>query len=378
MIEPVSNQSAQLQPALDPLTPDEQARSDRQNEGAQPSQQQGSSGLTPPPIVNRYALAFAQQGPNAKVPTATVSPATSSAQAAACKPSAPASSAAQAPSRSVDSGVLGWVEHTAGAVSSRVTGAAKSAINGVVDAQRATDKVMSQAGGVIDSGVNSAEHRIDNARAWLRQNGGVAGQVASNNMIGVNEGAALGLYGMGKGVVQMAHGASELVNPVEWAANPHANIERIQCRHNERPVRDNSRNEVLRCAMTIPMEKILGGPIGFDKTIPGTVVREGREVVYFSDDGKTDFNSQFERLTKNVNPRHATRGGKTSQGCRLWLPDGTLFHPVSYHGDVEGWRKDIEAGARQLNLLLARVEGNRLVVSDGRSFALADCKVKFD
>ena len=130
--------------------------------------------------------------------------------------------------------------------------------------------------------------------------------------------------------------------------------------------------------MTSQMERILGGPIGLDKIIPGTVIREGREVVYFSDDGRTDFTSQFNRLTKNVSPRHATRGGKTSQGCRLWLPDGSLFHPVSYHGDLDGWRKDVEAGARQLDLLLARIEGERILVSDGRSFALSDCKVEFD
>jgi hypothetical protein len=120
------------------------------------------------------------------------------------------------------------------------------------------------------------------------------------------------------------------------------------------------------------------GPIGFEKVIPGTVVRQGREVVYFSDDGTGDVRGQFSRLTKDISPRHAKHGGKTAQGCRLWLPDGTLFYPVSYHGDIEGWRQDIEAGARQLNLKLAKVDGDRIVVSDGRSFPLTDCRVEFD
>ncbi|MFZ6723815.1 hypothetical protein [Undibacterium sp. Ji49W] len=126
------------------------------------------------------------------------------------------------------------------------------------------------------------------------------------------------------------------------------------------------------------MEKILGGPIGFEKIVPGTVIHDTKEVIYFSDDGKTDFRTQFNRLTKDVSPRHATRGGKTSQGCRLWLPDGSLFHPVSYHGDVDGWRKDIAQGAQQLQLLLAKIDGERIVISDGRSFLVADCKVEFD
>jgi len=126
------------------------------------------------------------------------------------------------------------------------------------------------------------------------------------------------------------------------------------------------------------MEKILGGSIGFEKIIPGTAVKEGKGIIYFSDDGKTDFGTQFNRLTKDVSPRHAKHGGKTSQGCKLWLPDGSLFHPVGYHGDVDGWRKDIENGAQQLNLLLATIDGERIVVSDGRSFALVNCKVEFD
>jgi hypothetical protein len=166
MIQPVSNQSTQLQPALGPLTEEEESRSNL-HDATQPSQQQVSSALAPPPIVNRYALALAQHGPNAKLATsASVSPSTSStAHAAACMPSASApASSAQAPSRSGDSSVWGWVEHTAGAVTSTVSGAVKSGINRVVDGQRATDKLVTQAGGAIDSAVNSATRGIDHAR----------------------------------------------------------------------------------------------------------------------------------------------------------------------------------------------------------------------
>jgi hypothetical protein len=130
--------------------------------------------------------------------------------------------------------------------------------------------------------------------------------------------------------------------------------------------------------MASGMEKILGGPIGFEKIIPGTVVREGKGVIYVADDGKGDFRKQFGGLTKNVNPRHAKSGGKNSQGCKIWLPDGSLFHPIGYHGDTEGWRKDILQGARDLNLRTATVEDGYLVISDGQSFSLSDCKVEFD
>lgn len=126
------------------------------------------------------------------------------------------------------------------------------------------------------------------------------------------------------------------------------------------------------------MDVVLGKSVGLSDEIPGTIPRVGTEVIYFSDDGVLDFATQFEMLTRDVWPRRATKGGKLSQRCRLWLPDGSLFHPVRYHGDIEGWRSDIEVGAKQLGISLARIEGETIVVSDGRSFHLAKCKVEFD
>jgi len=55
-----------------------------------------------------------------------------------------------------------------------------------------------------------------------------------------------------------------------------------------------------------------------------------------------------------------------------------MFHAIGYHGDLEGWRKDIEAGAQAMHLLLARIEGDKFVVSDGRLFPLSECKIEFD
>jgi hypothetical protein len=129
------------------------------------------------------------------------------------------------------------------------------------------------------------------------------------------------------------------------------------------------------------MEKILGVTIGFRKVIPGTtehLQKSKQEIIYIEGDEKEDIRSLFERLMAAVNPHQASRGGMTSQGCRVWLPDGTLFYPIGFHGDFDGWRSDIESGARQNNLQTARINGDRIVVSDGRSFPLGECKIEFD
>ncbi|SRR6266404_2977934 len=129
--------------------------------------------------------------------------------------------------------------------------------------------------------------------------------------------------------------------------------------------------------MKSEMEKLLGGPIGSDGIIPGTIPNESREIIYFADDGKNTFRKQFSALTGFSNPPNAKSGGVTEEGCSIALPDGSIFHAIEYHGDIAGWRKDIEEGARGLELPLAKIEGNRIVTCDGRAFALEECKLSF-
>ncbi|MCH4550769.1 hypothetical protein MK632_34245 [Rhizobium changzhiense] len=127
------------------------------------------------------------------------------------------------------------------------------------------------------------------------------------------------------------------------------------------------------------LERILGGK--FERrnarVIPGTQSVDGIEFSYFSDDGKNKFAKQFKNLTRNIEPRAATRGGLNESGCRITPPGGPLFHAIEYHGDVEGWRKDVNTGANGLGLLLARIEDGSFIISDGRSFPLSECLVDF-
>lgn len=127
------------------------------------------------------------------------------------------------------------------------------------------------------------------------------------------------------------------------------------------------------------LEQILGGKLERkgERQIPGTVATEGTEVVYFSDDRKNKPRKQFTILTNYTNPPNAKTGGASESGCNIYLPNGQLFHAISYHGDIDGWRKDIEVGAQALHLVLGRIDGNMFVVSDGRVCPLIDCRIEF-
>jgi hypothetical protein len=141
--------------------------------------------------------------------------------------------------------VAGVAEDGAKAVASGAKDGAKAVASGVEDGWksafndakaaagllgtgvRALDAAKEQFGSWIDSGEKDLTNNIDEGRAWLRQHGGIAGQIASDQ-IGFAEGVGESLYGAGKGVVQLADTAGSLANPIEWAANPSANIARVK------------------------------------------------------------------------------------------------------------------------------------------------------
>lgn len=104
---------------------------------------------------------------------------------------------------------------------------AKAAANFAQTAVRSDESIKQQFGSWIDSGEKYLENKVDEGRAWLSQHGGVAGQAASD-WIGFQEGVGASVYGAGKGLVQLADGAQSLTNPIEWAANPGANVARLK------------------------------------------------------------------------------------------------------------------------------------------------------
>lgn len=121
-----------------------------------------------------------------------------------------------------------------------------------------------------------------------------------------------------------------------------------------------------------------------NRHIPGTIKVEGREHLYISDDGEGFFTkssrtiekqSLFDKVTSLF--EIAQSGGVISENCKLRLPTNELFHGLSYKGDIEGWRKQIEQGAELLGLLAGKISENNLELSDGRIYALSDCKIEF-
>lgn len=116
-----------------------------------------------------------------------------------------------------------------------VTSAASSARTWVGDRLDDVDEAKNWVGGKIEGAVDSAEQAVDGFRRDIvefgREHGGVVGEGVGqfvSNQIGITEGGLLAVYDMGKGVVQLADGASKLVSPLEWATHADRNFQRVE------------------------------------------------------------------------------------------------------------------------------------------------------
>lgn len=116
-----------------------------------------------------------------------------------------------------------------------------------------------------------------------------------------------------------------------------------------------------------------------EREIPGSIPVGWREYRYISDDGHDNFlgDGLFNKLTSQIEPPVPTSGGAITENCKLWLPSGELLHALSYKGDVDGWRKQIELGAKKLGLFTGKIIGDSIFLSDERCYQLLDCRVEF-
>jgi hypothetical protein len=127
------------------------------------------------------------------------------------------------------------------------------------------------------------------------------------------------------------------------------------------------------------MERIFGaGAFEYERKVPGTRPGEEACVRYVSFDDPASIPKLFDEVLHEIKPRLMKTGGATLEGTKLELPDGGHFFAILFNLDLEGWRKQIELGAKELGRTTAKLLDGDVIVSDGRSFPLSSCKVEFD
>jgi len=121
------------------------------------------------------------------------------------------------------------------------------------------------------------------------------------------------------------------------------------------------------------MEKILGATLQRELQVPGTRPGQADLVRYISFSG-TKARAVLHEVIQAIKPAIPKSGAVITEPCTLTLPDGLRMFAVSYHGDVPGWERQVTEGAEAIGLTTGRVEGETLVLADGRQFALSECQ----
>jgi len=126
------------------------------------------------------------------------------------------------------------------------------------------------------------------------------------------------------------------------------------------------------------LQSILGVEKVDDPMLPGTRPRDSGKVIYVLVPAGADPSDAFDEVTSRIDPPIPKNGAVLLEHWLVRTPDREVFSSLYFHGDVEGWRKQIELGATQLGRKMAKVEGDRFVVLGGPAFLLTDCSVTLD
>ena len=126
------------------------------------------------------------------------------------------------------------------------------------------------------------------------------------------------------------------------------------------------------------LKKIFGVEKMDDPALPGTRPRDVGQVIYVLLPPGGEMLDAFEKVTAKVDPPIPNDGAVLHEHFAVRTPQGDNFYSLYFHGDVEGWRRQIELGARQLGLKMAWVKGETFIVEGGSKFALSECSVTLD
>ena len=112
-----------------------------------------------------------------------------------------------------------------------------------------------------------------------------------------------------------------------------------------------------------------------ERVLPGTIPFKGREFIYIEASDRESFLALFHSIASYGDGGPPSDGGALTESAAIFLPDGTQLYGLSYKGDIEGWRKCVEACARALARLLGTIDDDAICLSNGDRIPLAACRI---
>lgn len=125
------------------------------------------------------------------------------------------------------------------------------------------------------------------------------------------------------------------------------------------------------------LASILGLSADAPPIVPGAKVIPGREFRYLSFAG-ADPEAWYEKVVYAVSPPIPTDGSAMFEACTIALPSGETFFGLSYKGDLEGWRSQIDAGAKAHGLRVAQISDGSFLMDNGEVEDLSSCIIEMN
>ena len=126
------------------------------------------------------------------------------------------------------------------------------------------------------------------------------------------------------------------------------------------------------------LQKLFGVEKFDEPRLPGTRAKDPGKVIYIYRQTDTNTSESFDKVVDVIDPPLFKEGAALLEWWLVTTPTGSTFYSVYFHGDLNGWRQQIEIGAKRLGLATARVEDDKFVVSDGSAFLLSDCLARME
>jgi hypothetical protein len=112
--------------------------------------------------------------------------------------------------------------------------------------------------------------------------------------------------------------------------------------------------------------------------IPGVEIFEPREYRYIL----INENEKFENKTKGIFSKITTcheeplpEGGILAEGFIIVTPNNEKYYGLSYRGNIEGWRKEIEKNAELDNRKFGKIINKDIFwINDNTEYNLKDCE----
>jgi hypothetical protein len=110
--------------------------------------------------------------------------------------------------------------------------------------------------------------------------------------------------------------------------------------------------------------------------LPGTEPWNIGKTRYVSFDAASQPADVYSSIVRKISRPLVKRGKAFLENWVLTTPDGTAFYPLVYEGDSQ-WPRQIALGAAKLGFVTAEIRDKTIfVISDGRSFPIADCAAR--